>query len=213
MSDRETCQSWMHRAAPTNNTQMAMLNGLLVFETSIDDAELLEVCPVSQPPLGNLPIADCLWSQPRSDLRAKHQIVVNPQQSAIENSNIPAITVPTIQAPESPKLPQKARNLQKRLPSCTRASTSGPTSLDTSSRQHRSPAGKLGHRMVERRYRINLNEKIALLRDCIPSLKITDKRASNCATNMPGNLCGPEDKPNLKKVSQVTVFSPSPAAF
>ena len=60
--------------------------------------------------------------------------------------------------------------------------------------------------MIENRYRANLSEKIALLRDSIPSLRSMDNEVSICDTAMPDNLRGSVATRNLKKVSQANVI-------
>lgn len=43
------------------------------------------------------------------------------------------------------------------------------------------PMKKTAHNMIEKRYRTNLNDKIALLRDSVPSLRVASKRKGNSA--------------------------------
>lgn len=51
---------------------------------------------------------------------------------------------------------------------------------DVSSRRGSSkPLKKTAHNMIEKRYRTNLNDKIAILRDSVPSLRVVTKKTSN----------------------------------
>jgi hypothetical protein len=53
------------------------------------------------------------------------------------------------------------------------------------------------HSMIEKRYRRNLNDKIAALRDCVPGLRGTDK-GNLCSEDLEEDLHGlsPAQKPN-----------------
>lgn len=172
----------------------------LLFQTSMADAQYLQVSQVSQPQHGNLLIMDSFWSQPQSSCQAKQQITVSPQLSAIEIPRLLATSMPTSQAPESPKLPQKVNERRKRLSPQHHASTSGSTSPKPSPHGGRAKSRKLRHSVIEKRYRSNLSEKIALLRDSIPSLRNMDKDVPTCNTAMEGNLRSSEATRNLKKV-------------
>lgn len=48
---------------------------------------------------------------------------------------------------------------------------------DDESASHHPPVKKTAHNMIEKRYRTNLNDKIAALRDSVPSLRIMQKSA------------------------------------
>ncbi|KAF4978885.1 hypothetical protein FDECE_18143, partial [Fusarium decemcellulare] len=54
-------------------------------------------------------------------------------------------------------------------------------------RRHSSPPKKTAHNMIEKRYRTNLNDKIAALRDSVPALRVMVHRLEQ-----PGPEC-PED--------------------
>jgi hypothetical protein len=54
---------------------------------------------------------------------------------------------------------------------------------DEDSPGHQHPVKKTAHNMIEKRYRTNLNDKIAALRDSVPSLRIMSKSARGEDTN------------------------------
>lgn len=54
---------------------------------------------------------------------------------------------------------------------------------DEDSSGHNHPVKKTAHNMIEKRYRTNLNDKIAALRDSVPSLRIMSKSARGEDTN------------------------------
>jgi hypothetical protein len=53
--------------------------------------------------------------------------------------------------------------------------------------------------MIEKRYRTNINDKIAALRDCVPSLRIIDKRTP-CGEDSQKDLNGLSPAQKLNKV-------------
>ncbi|KAH8816770.1 helix-loop-helix DNA-binding domain-containing protein [Xylogone sp. PMI_703] len=58
---------------------------------------------------------------------------------------------------------------------------SPPDTKDHHGRQH-APVKKTAHNMIEKRYRTNLNDKIAALRDCVPSLRVTSGTGTGTGT-------------------------------
>jgi len=46
------------------------------------------------------------------------------------------------------------------------------------SRHGGKPVKKTAHNMIEKRYRTNLNDKIAALRDSVPSLRVVSKKGT-----------------------------------
>jgi hypothetical protein len=126
----------------------------------------------------------------------------NTQHSTVEISKLSPVTALTTPATEPLSLPQKVKHRQKLLPSCIHTSASSAISIKPSPPSRRASSRKLKHRVIEKRYRTNLTEKFALLRDNIPSLRITDKKISNRETSMQGS----EAKRNMKKACQVTII-------
>lgn len=49
---------------------------------------------------------------------------------------------------------------------------------DTTPASRNHPVKKTAHNMIEKRYRTNLNDKIAALRDCVPSLRVAGKKSA-----------------------------------
>jgi hypothetical protein len=217
--DYKACQPWMHSGDSANNTRysststqsmnmgseaaidefqhsgipsksdtpMALFNGPLLFQTSMADPQFPQVSQISQSKPDSLPTRSPSWPQPQPSSQAKQQIALNPQLSATEISKLLTIAMPTRQAPESPKLPQRVEDRRKRLSSRSHPSTSSSTSPKPR---------KIGHSVIEKRYRTNINEKIALLRDSIPSLRIPDRKIPNSDTAVRGS----QVPRNMKKV-------------
>ncbi|KAF5027351.1 hypothetical protein F66182_552 [Fusarium sp. NRRL 66182] len=72
-----------------------------------------------------------------------------------------------------------SKDAQARYPSRKRKSSGSGTASSRSSaspppatRRHCSPPKKTAHNMIEKRYRTNLNDKIAALRDSVPALRV-----------------------------------------
>ncbi|KAH8800622.1 hypothetical protein F5884DRAFT_862525 [Xylogone sp. PMI_703] len=63
-------------------------------------------------------------------------------------------------------------------------------------RQHHALVKKTAHNMIEKHYRTNLNDKIAALRNCVPSLKITS------SAKVENVKKGEEDATVLSKVAK-----------
>ncbi len=66
-----------------------------------------------------------------------------------------------------------------------------------------SPKHHTAHNIVEKRYRNNLNNKIAALRDSVPSLRITTKENNSDRDSTESDLEGRNEPQRLNKVSVV----------
>ncbi|KAF7560218.1 hypothetical protein G7046_g3940 [Stylonectria norvegica] len=88
----------------------------------------------------------------------------------------------------------------------SRSSTSPPPA----NRRHCSPPKKTAHNMIEKRYRTNLNDKIAALRDSVPALRVMVHRLEGqCAEEVEEEL-GEEDLGGLApahKLNKATILS------
>jgi len=197
--EHKNCPPWPRRDADANNTPMEMTNGVLSFQTSTGEAQFLQRSHLQHDGLPNM---DLIFSPPQSGPLVKERMNVNTQHSTVEISKPLPITAPTTPATEPLNLPQKFKHHQKLLPSCLPTSVSSAISIKSSPPSRHAPPRKLKHRVIEKRYRTNLNEKFALLRDNIPSLRITDQKISNRETSMQGS----EAKRNMKKVCQVIII-------
>ena len=62
------------------------------------------------------------------------------------------------------------------------------------------PVKKTAHNMIEKRYRTNLNDKIAALRDSVPSLRIMSKKNSRGEAQVHEDLQGLTPAHKLNKV-------------
>lgn len=197
--EHKNCPSWPQRDADANNTPMEMTNDALSLQTSTGEAQFLQR---SHPRHDGLLNIDVFSSPFQSAPLVKERMNVNTQHNTVETSKPPPITAPTTPASDPLNLPQKVKHHQTLLPSCLPTSASSAISTKSSPPSRHAPPRKLNHRAIEKRYRTNLNEKFALLRDNIPSLRITDKKISNREASMQGS----EAKHNMKKVCQVIII-------
>ncbi|KAG5798274.1 hypothetical protein H9Q69_002672 [Fusarium xylarioides] len=76
------------------------------------------------------------------------------------------------------RYPSRKRKSSGSGSSSSRSSTSHPPAT----RRHCSPPKKAAHNMIEKRYRTNLNDKIATLRDSVPALRVMVHRLEQPCT-------------------------------
>ncbi|KAK7429395.1 hypothetical protein QQZ08_003987 [Neonectria magnoliae] len=110
-----------------------------------------------------------------------------------------------------------AKDARNRYPSRKRkssgsgsASSRSSTSPPPATRRHCSPPKKTAHNMIEKRYRTNLNDKIAALRDSVPALRVMVHRLEQQAPEgVEDELCE-EDLGGLApahKLNKATILS------
>ncbi|KAF4973932.1 hypothetical protein FZEAL_9118 [Fusarium zealandicum] len=94
---------------------------------------------------------------------------ISPQPPQLQSMMPPSTSNPS----------QMSKDARNRYPSRKRKSSGSGTSSSRSSaspppatRRHGSPPKKTAHNMIEKRYRTNLNDKIAALRDSVPALRV-----------------------------------------
>jgi hypothetical protein len=139
------------------------------------------------------------WTQAQPPHRATQSMAPYPQLSQSETSKLISIAMP-ISAPASPPAHPLAENRRKRKSTSSSSSSSSSASSNPPPRRQSAPVKKTAHNMIEKRYRTNLNDKIAALRDSVPSLRMTEKKEMNCDTTMAEDLHGLEAAQKLNKV-------------
>lgn len=99
---------------------------------------------------------------------------ISSQSNHLQGSMMPPSTNPSHMS-----APSNLKDANHRYPSRKRKSSGSGTSSSHSSvspppalRRHCSPPKKTAHNMIEKRYRTNLNDKIAALRDSVPALRV-----------------------------------------
>jgi hypothetical protein len=193
--------------SPSASTKLVRISNELdksaTFEDSMTDEPLLQNLQTVPGPTDILP-RDSLCSTPLSWERPKFGRRVGNlnsygQLSLEEESRVRSITMPkqsgSISPPSSPSPePQYTRNPRKRKSSENSESDFSPLPCS----RHSAP-NKTAHNMIEERYRTNLNDKIAALRDCVPSLRVIDRRTP-CGEDSQKDLNGLSPAQKLNKV-------------
>lgn len=107
-----------------------------------------------------------------------------------------------------PATARSSRRKRKSSESDEEDDESPPEAKDYHGRHH-APVKKTAHNMIEKRYRTNLNDKIAALRDCVPSLRVTSGTGTG-STVKKGKGDTAEDLQGLTpahKLNKATVLS------
>jgi len=109
-------------------------------------------------------------------------------QTQVPSKHFPASPTSSTASPIQSPITRPARpinshssNSLKRKSShnCSSDSNSdGEDEISTHSSARHPPIKKTAHNMIEKRYRTNLNDKIALLRDSVPSLRVMTRKCS-----------------------------------
>ena len=97
-------------------------------------------------------------------------------------------------------MPLNGENSKKRKSSTEGDNGDSPPNLD----QSNTPVKKTAHNMIEKRYRTNLNDKIAALRDSVPSLRVMSKGAGEAGGDEAEDL---EGLTPAHKLNKATVLS------
>ncbi|TVY48586.1 Sterol regulatory element-binding protein [Lachnellula occidentalis] len=117
--------------------------------------------PLPHAPYQTMPLNSLTPAQ-----QEKLRNIAMPQHLQYRNQHSPASTHKSV----SVSSPETNDNTRKRK------STSSADEEDDEDGEH-PPVKKTAHNMIEKRYRTNLNDKIAALRDSVPSLRIMTKSA------------------------------------
>jgi hypothetical protein len=192
-------------------------NGLgdnsIAFEDPITD-ELLFQSPQILPEITDVPPREGLystplsWERPQLSYRVSNRNFYAPL-SAAEESRLRSIAMPAQPYPVSPASssspePQDTHNRRKR-----RSSKSPELDCPPLQRSRNSTPKKTAHNMTEKRYRTNINDNIAALRDSVPSLRVVARKNSR-GENLQEDLQGLSP---ANKLSKVFIHSHFPSSF
>lgn len=97
---------------------------------------------------------------------------ISPQPHQLQNSVMPTATNPMSNNMDSKDAPNRYPSRKRKSSGSGSASSRSSTSPPPATRRHCSPPKKTAHNMIEKRYRTNLNDKIAALRDSVPALRV-----------------------------------------
>ncbi|EPE37038.1 HLH, helix-loop-helix DNA-binding protein [Glarea lozoyensis ATCC 20868] len=123
------------------------------------------------------------WSQPLpgTESRVPFGNYLSPQQEARlrDIAMPPSRTRAVNQYPGSPSSDDMGMDNLRKRKSSVDEDDDDDTPLPQSSSSKHPPVKKTAHNMIEKRYRTNLNDKIAALRDSVPSLRVMSRKNSN----------------------------------
>ncbi|KAI9649257.1 Clr6 histone deacetylase associated PHD protein-2 Cph2 [Ciborinia camelliae] len=120
-----------------------------------------------------------------------HSPISRPSRQSMSNSNHP-------------------NNLKRKSSACS--SDSNSDGEDEVPVRH-PPIKKTAHNMIEKRYRTNLNDKIAMLRDSVPSLRVMTRKFSRGQEDGDEHINGDDEEEDLQgltpahKLNKATVLS------
>lgn len=136
------------------------------------------------PPLTEVPPREGLystplsWSRPTLERRSNSYSGILTPQEETKLRNIAMPPLSQQQYPTSPdsSSPEPSENNRRKRKSSVEDDDEEDSPPPTNGRHP--PVKKTAHNMIEKRYRTNLNDKIAALRDSVPSLRVMNKKNS-----------------------------------
>ena len=188
-----------------SNMSAMMSNGLddgsVAFQDSTTEEPLFQTPPNIQSQQNDSLFSNPLpWSSSQPRHRVGQPMNAYQPLSTSEASKLMSIAMPKPTATTSPILPQQPDNRRKRKSTSSASTSSSSASSNPPTRRQSAPVKKTAHNMIEKRYRTNLNDKIAALRDSVPSLRMTEKKEFNGDIAMQEDLGGLEAAQKLNKV-------------
>lgn len=175
-------------------------DGSVAFQDSMMDGPLFpSPQDISSQSNGTFYTNQPSWSNSQPGYQTNQSRNQYSQLSTAEASDLMRIAMPPSTMIKSQESAQQSRGQRKRKTS-TSSTSSGSSSGSSHPppRRHSAPK-KTAHNMIEKRYRTNLNDKIAALRDSVPSLRVTEK-ISNGDASIGEDLQGLEAAHKLNKV-------------
>jgi len=170
----------------------------------------------SDPPQ-NLYSTPLAWSTPTAPVTARPYTRLTPaEESQLRAIAMPSLATATISRPSlstftrssssasSPEPSTRLQNRRKRKNSIEEDEDEDMSDGEVT--RSGKPLKKTAHNMIEKRYRTNLNDKIALLRDSVPSLRVASKGKGNSVKDE--DLQGLTPAHKLNKV--ITTYSNIP---
>jgi len=152
------------------------------------------------PPHDGLYSTPLSWERPKLGFRVGNCISYEPL-SPEEESRLLAIAMPAQSRANTPPLSPSPEPQEtcKRISRKRRSSESSESDFPPARRSRHLGPQKTAHHMVEKRYRTNLNQKIAALRDSVPSLRVFGKD-NPCSEDLKEDLQGLSQAKKLNKV-------------
>jgi hypothetical protein len=161
---------------------LSMVNGIEDAAAVFGDAQMDQpLFQTADQPRGNLYSTPPSWSPPSSNIKTETYPLAPPltprQQSRLIAQAMPsrARAYPSSRSSTESPEPEQFNGLKRKSTSCASDEEDedfqSPQPTSNGNRRH-PPVKKTAHNMIEKRYRTNLNDKIAALRDSVPSLRV-----------------------------------------
>ncbi|KAF8856148.1 hypothetical protein BDZ45DRAFT_745709 [Acephala macrosclerotiorum] len=177
------------------------LQGSGIGNVNIEDSAVFGEDPITEEPLFQTPnqlITPPLAELPREGLYSTPLSWTRPstgrRTTDIEDSDAYALSPQEESKLRDIAMPSQQSQNNGNYPASPNSSASSPEPCEQNSRKRKSsveddeeedsaaprghPVKKTAHNMIEKRYRTNLNDKIAALRDSVPSLRVMSKKNS-----------------------------------
>lgn len=188
------------------NMSAMMSNGLddgsVAFQDSNTEEPLFQTPPNIQSQQNDSLYSNTIpWSPSQPRQRGGQTMNTYPPLSTSETSKLMSIAMPKATAETSPISPPQPDNRRKRKSTSSASTSSSSASSNPPPRRQSAPVKKTAHNMIEKRYRTNLNDKIAALRDSVPSLRMTEKNDFNADITLQEDLGGLEAAQKLNKAT------------
>lgn len=183
-----------------------------VFGNDQLDQPLFEIADQPRENLYSTPLS---WSPPSATTIIRNPETYNfsatlspRQQSRLIAQAMPSRSrnYPSSPSSASSPEPERCNNGRKRKSTSYGSEDEDEGSPQPTSNGRHPPVKKTAHNMIEKRYRTNLNDKIAELRDSVPSLRVITKRNSR-GEEVVEDLDGLTPAHKLNKVSRPDFFS------
>jgi hypothetical protein len=176
-------------------------DGSVAFQDSMTEEPLFQAPQDMQAQQTNDIFTNPLpWSHAQPRHRTQQPTTTYQPLSQSETANLITTAMPATSATISPTIPKQSENRRKRKSMSSATSSSSSASSNPPPRRQSAPVKKTAHNMIEKRYRTNLNDKIAALRDSVPSLRLTEKKDINGDAIIQEDLGGLEAAQKLNKV-------------
>ena len=152
------------------------------------------------------------WVQPGNETQIQSAETRTGPSPLTRDSRIRELTTQPAQQPFQPSSsPETTRNKKRKRKKSMADKSDDFSSPDLMSDTVKRSGRKTAHNMIEKRYRTNLNQKIAALRDAVPSLRATTKNSKG-EDVLQEDLQGLAPAHKLNKVdhSPSSLFLPAP---
>jgi len=141
-------------------------------DEAITEEPLFQTSEIS--PAENLYSTPLSWSEPTQSTYTNNAVLSAEQEARLRTIAMPQQSRQSrsFSSPDSESSPEPQETSRRKR----KSSVEDEDDEDDEDSNGRHPVKKTAHNMIEKRYRTNLNDKIAMLRDSVPSLRVMSKK-------------------------------------